>query len=381
MAARAIASLSLTFGLVSIPVKLHSATESTAAIRFKLMGRGGARLRQQYVVDEDDGIDAATFGFGAASGDEPSATTPAGARSATPAAAAAPASGAPFAAASPRPASAGLPPSRRHLKLADHIEADEPIEPAPPAAGPAVVERQDIVKGYEFEKGRFVLFTPAELKALQDGSRQTIDIVAFIPERAVDPIYYDKAYYLSPDKRGEKTYSLLLAAMRKSGRCALAKWAWRAKQYVVQVRPLERGLVLQQLLYANEVRSIDDLDIRLVPVSAAELALALQLIAQISEDGYDPGRFIDEERERILAAVEQKIAGREIVAPEQRERPGGQVIDLMEALRASLRAAKVAAAAPVAAPPASARLGPRKPGRRGSKPAEIETPAKTRSRK
>ena len=124
-----------------------------------------------------------------------------------------------------------------------------------------------MVKGYEFEKDRFVIFSPDELKALQESPSQTIDIVAFIPDKAVDPIFYDKAYFLAPDKRGAKPYNLLIEAMRESGRCALAKWAWKAKQYVVQVRPAEDGLVLQQLLYADEVRSLKELDIEKVTVS------------------------------------------------------------------------------------------------------------------
>ena len=94
-----------------------------------------------------------------------------------------------------------------------------------------------MVKGYEFEKDRFVIFQPDELKALQESPSHTIDIVAFIPDKAVDPIFYDKAYFLAPDKRGGKPYNLLMEAMRESGRCALAKWAWKGKQYVVQVRP------------------------------------------------------------------------------------------------------------------------------------------------
>ena len=184
---RAIASLSLSFGLVSIPVKLYSATESSAAIRFKLMSSSGARLRQHYVADEAPQAEAEI--------DEPP----------------------------PRPRRAVEPvPEPPARPSRPPVEAEEP----PPAA---IVERQDIVKGYEFEKGRFVLFTPAELKALQEGARDSIDIVAFIPDGAVDPIYYDKADLLAPDKRGEKTYSLLLAALQRSGRGALAKWAWRGK--------------------------------------------------------------------------------------------------------------------------------------------------------
>jgi len=237
-----------------------------------------------------------------------------------------------------------------------------------------------MVKGYEVEKDKFVLFTPDELKKLEEGSSHAIEIVAFIPEKAVDPIYYDKAYLLAPDKRGGKPYALLMEAMRKSGRCALAKWAWKSKQYVVQVRPAEDGLVLQQLLYADEVRSLKDLDIEQVSVSGAELQLALQLIDQISEDSYDPAQFEDEEKKRILAAIEEKIAGKAIVASAHNEEPSsGQVIDLMDALKASL--GKKAATAPAAArqPAAKAAAGnvtpmtdakERKVARRAAKPDE-----------
>ena len=128
------------------------------------------------------------------------------------------------------------------------------------------------------------MFEPAELKALEEGSRHTIDIVSFVPLATVDPIYYDKAYYLAPDKRGAKPYGLLMQAMKKSGRCALATWAWKGKQYVVQVRPGDDGLVLQQLLYADEVRSMKDLQVEHADVQPSELALALQLIEQISTD-------------------------------------------------------------------------------------------------
>ena len=201
-----------------------------------------------------------------------------------------------------------------------------------------MVERRDLVKGYEIEKGKFVLFTSDDLEALQDGARKSIDIVSFVPQATIDPIYYDKAYFLTPDKRGEKPYSLLHAALRSSGRCAIAKWAWRSKQYVVQVRTAEHGLVLQQVLYAEEVRSLRDLKISLVPAGNAELQLALQLIEHSSEDAFDPTQFVDEEKQRILAAVERKVAGQQIVAPDVTEGSGSaEVIDLMTALRASLK--------------------------------------------
>jgi DNA end-binding protein Ku len=242
-----------------------------------------------------------------------------------------------------------------------------------------------MVKGYEFDKDRYVMFEPAELKALEEGSRHTIDIVSFVPLASVDPIYYDKAYYLAPDKRGAKPYGLLMQAMKKSGRCALATWAWKGKQYVVQVRPGDDGLVLQQLLYADEVRSMKDLQVERADVQPSELALALQLIEQISSDSYDPAAFKDEEKARIQAAIDEKIAGKQIVVNEEEAAPAGaQVIDLMEALRASL-GSKKAAARPAAAPAAAEAEKQRKGPTRAS-PAEApaeeaaEVPAAKRAR-
>ena len=316
---RAIASLTLSFGLVSIPVKLYSATEAAAAVRFKLMSSGGARMRQQYVADvEPDAVEERV----SAEPPPPAKATRSTTRDPS------------VEEDTPAPTSPSKGPGQR-IGPAGHDEA---------AAGPAalythavVVERQDMVKGYEFEMGKFVLFSHAELKALQEGARDSIDIVSFIPAGAVDPVYYDKAYLLAPDKRGEKTYSLLLAALQRSRRCALGKWAWRSKQYAVEVRPADGGLVLQQLFYAEEVRSIAALSPKLVAVGEAELELALRLIEQGAQDAYDPTQFVDEEKQRILAAVDQKIAGREIVATAQEHGTRGQVIDLMAALRASLQ--------------------------------------------
>lgn len=224
-------------------------------------------------------------------------------------------------------------------------------------------------------KGKFVTFTPEELKALQEGARETIDIVSFIPERSVDPIYFDKAYYLAPDKRGGKPYSLLLQAMKATGRVALAKWAFRSKEYVVQIRPVEGGLALQQMLYGEEVRSIADLGIDLVVVGEQELKLAQLLIEQSSAEGYETGLFVDEEKQRILAAIEGKIAGHKIVSHNQSSKPStsGQVIDLIEALRASLT--KPPAATPVTVAAGGSK---RKPAKRTE---PVEATPRARSRK
>jgi DNA end-binding protein Ku len=313
MAARSIASLSLGFGLVSIPVKLYSATESSGSVRFNLLTKDGSRVKQQYVSEKDPTV---------------------------------------------------------------------------------VVPRTEMIKGYEFEKDRYVLFTPDELKAVEESASHTVDIVSFIPEKAVDPLYYDKAYFLAPDKRGGKPYSLLRAAMQKSGRCALAKWAWKGKQYVVQVRAAQDGLVLQQLLYADEVRSLKDLDIEDIQPSEAEVKLALQLIDQIAEDSYDPTQFVDEEKKRILAAIDAKIEGKQVVAAEEHESSGsGQIIDLTEMLRASLAqpgtgaggaTAKCAARAPATGGgEVVTALAPkeRKGAKRAEKVVDEATPVRARSRK
>ncbi|HVE89896.1 MAG TPA: Ku protein [Burkholderiaceae bacterium] len=350
---RAIASLSLSFGLVSIPVKLYSATESSSAIRFKLMRSDGVRVKQQYISEEPEPPSTETINVARARAPERSEEV---------------------ALESPAPASNVRPFTKVSTRT---------IEPEVEEVAPVVVERSDMVKGYEFEKGKFVLFTTDELKALEEGARQTVDIVAFVPQETIDPIYYDKAYFLAPDKRGNKPYSLLHEAMRSSGRCALAKWAWRSKQYVVQVRAAEGGLVLQQLLYAEEVRSLRDLKIDWVPVGKSELQLALQLIEHISEDAFDPTQFVDEEKQRILAAVEKKIAGKEIVAPQHVEAAGAEVIDLMAALRASLSgagSARTSKQAAVASEKASSARE-RKPAQRAAKSVERSTPRKVSAKK
>jgi DNA end-binding protein Ku len=256
-------------------------------------------------------------------------------------------------------------------------------EASPPAyddEAESVIERSSMVKGYEFERGKFVLFTSEELKALEAGSRQTIDIVSFIPEKAVDPIYYSKAYLLAPDKRGAKPYSLLLRAMRDTGRCAIAKWAFRSKEYVAQIRAADDGMILQQLFYADEVRSLASLHIEMIDVGAAELNLAKKLIEQLFAASYDPTEFVDEEKQRILAAVEEKIAGKNIAALKQPSPTGGQVVDLLKALQASLEAKSgVGGTASGTKPP----LTQRKPSKRAARkpPLVPAAPSKERSGK
>src|SRR5690348_4112498 len=283
MAARSIASLTVSFGLVSIPVKLFSATEASRAISFNLLHKTcGSRLKQQYFCVKED----------------------------------------------------------------------------------VPVAREEMAKGYEFEKDQYVMFTPEELKALEETGTHTADITEFVPLKSVDPVYFDKAYYLGPDKGGAKPYALLARALRETGRCAIGRWAARGKQYIVMIRPVEdlvEGLVMQQLLYAGEVRSLRDLDIPKMDVKPAELKLAQQLIEQQSTEEFDAAQYTDEVRARIEAAVQKKVEGKEITSSEPVEPVGGQVIDLMDALRASLEK-KPARKAPAAQPSQAA-----KPARKAAK--------------
>ena len=203
-----------------------------------------------------------------------------------------------------------------------------------------VVEREQLIKGYEFARGQYVTFTPDELKALDAEATGAIEIVEFVPLDQVERAYIDKTYYLGPDKGGSKAYRLLGAAMEKTGWAALAKYAARGKQYLVLVRPVGNRLVMEQLNYAHEVRSLDEVPAGDEDVQDVELKLAIQLIEQIASEEFDPSRYEDEVGDRMLAAIEKKVAdGSEITAPPEEERTT-QVIDLMEALRASVSKSK-----------------------------------------
>jgi DNA end-binding protein Ku len=292
MAARSIGSLTISFGLVAIPVKLYSATEPSRGVSFNLLhSTCGSRLRQQYFC----------------------------------------------------------------------IKEDIPVP------------RDEIVKGYEFAKDQYVMFTPEELKTMEEAGTQTADINEFVPISAIDPVYFDKAYYIAPDKGGAKPYALFAKALRESKRCAVGRWAARGKQYIVMIRPVDDGLVMQQLMYAGEVRSISEIDIPKMDVREPELKLAKQLIEQQTTAKFDPSQYTDDVATRIEAAVQRKVEGKEITMAEEPETGGAQVIDLMEALRASLEKKGVKPAAK-----AAAESKARKPAKRAHAD-ESETRAPRRS--
>ena len=265
MAARSIGTGTISFGMVSIPIRLYSAAEASSAISFNLLdAKTKTRLKQQYVN----------------------------------------------------------------------------------AAG-EIVNRDQMVKGYEFAKDQYVAFTPEELKAMEEQAQKAIEITEFVPAAAVDPVFFDKPYYLGPEKGGEKAYKLLLEAMRQTGKSALARWAARGKQYLVLIRPSKGGIVMQQLMYADEVRPIAEVPVGDAEIKESELKLAVQLVEQISTEEFHPENYADDVKKRYHEAIQRKIEGQEIsAAPEQ---PKAQIIDLMEALKASL--AKKSASAGSGAPP------------------------------
>jgi DNA end-binding protein Ku len=255
MAARAIGSATLSFGLVSIPIKLYSASQPNAGVGFNLLHSAcGSRIRQQYVCPTCD----------------------------------------------------------------------------------RVVERKELVRGYEVSKNQYVTFTDDELKAMEAQASRAVDIEQFVPLSAVDPIYFDRAYYVGPDKGAEKAYRLLAESMRAADQVAVAKYVLHGKEHLVVLRAAEHGLVLHTAFFADEVRDQREIDQGgTVSLRDAEMTLARKLIDELAADRFQPEKYEDGYRARVLEAVEAKVAGEEVTAPPA-ETGRAQVIDLMEALKQSL---------------------------------------------
>ncbi|MGF1508274.1 MAG: Ku protein [Myxococcota bacterium] len=200
-----------------------------------------------------------------------------------------------------------------------------------------VVPRTEMVKGYEVAKDQYVLFTDDELKELQEQSTQSIEISEFLPEDAIPKFYIGKAYFLGPNKGGDRAYALLTEAMKETNRCALAKYAARGKMYLVMLQPKDDGMVMYQLHYPDEVASFADIPKGDAEVKEGELDLAKKLIEQAASETFRPENYNDEVKARIEAAIQQKWEGKDVtLAPE--ESPKAQIIDLMDALKASLGA-------------------------------------------
>ena len=254
-APRSIGSLTISFGLVAIPVKLFTATQSSGQLSFNLLHKDcGSRLKQQYICQKDGSI----------------------------------------------------------------------------------VERDDMVKGYEFAKDQYVTFTPEEIKQLEEVGTHSVDISEFVPIESVDPVYFDKMYYLAPDKGAAKSYALLTEALNEMKQCAVGRWASKGKAHIVILRPIGKVLSMQQLHFAGEVRPATEVEVPQTDVKAQELKLARQLIEQQMSAKYDPTAYVDEVKGRIDAEIQKKVEGQEISVTEAPPEGKGKVIDLMEALRASL---------------------------------------------
>ena len=254
MSARPIAAATISFGLVSVPIKLYSSSESSARISFNWVDKKtGSRLKQQYVS----------------------------------------------------------------------------------AADGRVVAKDEMIKGYEFSKGQYVLFTPEELKALDEKATNSVDISEFVPLANVDRLYLDRAYYLGPDKGGERAYRLLAEALKQTGRAALGQYAARGQQHLVLVRPIDGLLVMEQLHYADELRPASEVPVEEGEVKKQELELAKQLIDQTATDSFKPEAYRDNVRDRVLEAIQRKVEGEEITS-EPAEAPQTKILDLMAALKASI---------------------------------------------
>lgn len=229
-----------------------------------------------------------------------------------------------------------------------------------------VVGKDDIARGYEHTKGQYVLFSEEELKAIQPEASNAIEIAEFLPLVTVDPVYFEKSWYLGPDKGGDRPYRLLAEAMKETGRAALARYRARGKDQLVLLRPYETGLIMQQLRYADELRSFSEVPVGATEVKAPELDLAVQLIAQAATEEFHPEAYEDSQRRRLRELIDRKVRREEIaVAPE--EAPQAEIIDLMSALKASLAGEK-SQGKPVS-------IADRKPPKRAAPPAPAAVPA------
>ena len=199
-----------------------------------------------------------------------------------------------------------------------------------------VVDRSQIVKGYEFQKDQYVRFTDEEIKSLEGEASRVIDIAEFVPLSSVDPIYFEKTYYLGPDKGGEKPYRLLADAMAKTEQVALAKFVMRGKESLVLIRPAQGGLMLHTMYFADEVRDFGEIGKgESATLKEGEMGLALRLIEDLTHAEFKPEQYQDDYRQRVLDLVNLKVEGKEVTmaAPETHR---AQVIDLMDALKQSL---------------------------------------------
>jgi DNA end-binding protein Ku len=303
--ARAIWSGTVSFGLVSIPVKLFNAT-SPKDVRFHQFDReSGRRIRYRRVTESDTGWQPEAFGTA----------------------------------------------TREEAAPVDVRAPDEPLRteswdipdrPETPSAD-AAVSYDDVIKGYEVDRDRFVMVSPEEMEALRPEQSRTIEIEHFVNLQDIDPVYFEKSYYLAPQRGvgAEKPYELLLAAMERSGRVGVARFVLRSKEYLAAVRPVRGMLGLETMFFDDEVRTSQEIDN--VPIAAEpaprELQVALRLIELLVTE-WDPAQYQDTYRQRVLELIEGKLEADVIHVSEPVPRPATGIPDLMAALKASVEAAK-----------------------------------------
>jgi DNA end-binding protein Ku len=231
-----------------------------------------------------------------------------------------------------------------------------------------MVESDSLTKGYQISKGRYVTFSEEELEALESDDERAIEITEFVDMNQIDPLFFEKAYYLGPGNGGSKTYRLLASAMKKQEKVALARWVAYNREHLVVLRPFQDGLVLHTMYYADEVRDFDAIELEDSEVKDKELKLAEMLIDELSEEKFEPLRYKDQYRQRLMDRIEAKSKGHTIVNERKEEAASGEVVDIMEALRRSLGGVKPARGAK-RAEPRQAEEAPARKKESAAKPA------------
>jgi DNA end-binding protein Ku len=242
------------------------------------------------------------------------------------------------------------------------------------------VQWEEITKGYEYEKGKFVLFEKDELEALNDSSSKTITILDFVDLTEIDPIYFQKTYYLSPDQAGGNAYQLLMTAMRDTGKIGIAKISIRSKSSLAAIRVLDDCLSMETIFYPDEIRPVSQVPNlpEVLNVNEKELTMAKLLIDQLSTP-FEPGKYTDDYRAKLLDLINHKVAGEEIkIAP---AKPEANVMDLMAALQASIEAVKPIPTDPGTTTAKPKKRAPKKTSVQAAAGGETETPAPAKRKK
>jgi DNA end-binding protein Ku len=233
-----------------------------------------------------------------------------------------------------------------------------------------VVERSEIVKGFEYRKGEYVIIEPEEIKKIEPKTAKAMEILQFVKDDEVDPIYFESSYYLMPDEAGRRPYLLLTKAMEESGYLAIAKITMHNREYTVVLRPKKNGLVLHTMYYADEIREVEGFGEGHAELKAGEIKVANQLIEALA-DKFDPEKFHDTYEENLKALIKARLEGREVTAVEKPGKPA-PIVDLMDALKQSLaQMGKKGARENVEEAEDSNRIhavGKKKPGRATAKP-------------